>query len=264
MSELPDPLVPTHVDCTDLDGFMLNVERLMASELVALSSHEVVAAGLFLWCRAWKQTPAASLPDDDRVNAAFSRLSPARFKKLKSEIMRGFIKCADGRLYHRVLAEEALRAFEKKTAFRRKRETDKERLKKWRETQDETRFETNHETELKRVSSRKDRDGTGTGRDRDLPNQESRNLKTSSNSPARDPVDNSGSGGSGFLNENSGGVFVPTAATLDEIVRIAPGWDIVKLLALYRPWAAKRGEARDEQRAFIGWFKNFSKGKSPK
>lgn len=148
MRDLPEPPVPADCDCTDLDGFMLNVERLMASELVALSNHEVVAGALFLWCRAWKQRPAASLPDDDRVLAAFARLSLPRFRKLKSEVARGFIKCSDGRLYHPVLAAEALTAWEKKKAFQAKREADAERLRKWRQSQrgnadepsDETRF----------------------------------------------------------------------------------------------------------------------------
>jgi uncharacterized protein YdaU (DUF1376 family) len=140
------PLTAPDCDCTDLDGFMLNVERLMASELVALSSHEVVAAALFVWCRAWKQKPAASLPDDDRVIAAFCRLSTARFRRLKPEIMRGFIKCSDGRLYHKTLAEEAMRAFAKKVTFQKKRASDSERLRSWRERRSETHSETPHET----------------------------------------------------------------------------------------------------------------------
>lgn len=148
MTEPPAPMTPPKCDCTDLDSFMLNVERLMASELVALASHEAIAAALFLWCRAWKQMPAASLPDDDKVNAAFARLPLPRFRKLKADIMRGFVKCSDGRLYNKTLAAEALRAYERKGAFQRKRETDNERLKKWREkhkgnssdTHDETRF----------------------------------------------------------------------------------------------------------------------------
>lgn len=146
MSNLPEPLVPVNCDCTDLDGFMLNVERLMASELVALSSHEVVAACLFVWCRAWKQKPAASLPDDDRVIAAFARLPLARFRKLKSEVLRGFVKCSDGRLYHRFLATEAATAFARKVAFRHKRAGDAERLRKWRTSQRETSDETQYET----------------------------------------------------------------------------------------------------------------------
>lgn len=157
----PEPLVSPEVDCSDLDGFMLNVERLMASELVALGSHEEIAAALFLWCRAWKQSPAASLPDDDRVNAAFARLSLARFKKLKANVMRGFVKCSDGRLYHRFLAREAQAAFDRKEAFRRKRDADAERLRKWRgeksERVDETHTETKSET---RVSAKQKRDSS--------------------------------------------------------------------------------------------------------
>lgn len=141
---LPEPLTPPDCDCTDLDGFMLNVERLMASELVALHNHEIVAATLFLWCRAWKQLPAASLPDDDRINAAFARMPLARFKKLKNGVLHGFVKCSDGRLYHNYLASEAIKAWDRKIAFRKRREVDAERLRDWRankpRTQDETRF----------------------------------------------------------------------------------------------------------------------------
>ncbi len=168
-SDLPAPLLAADVDVRDLDGFMLNVERLMASELVALSSHEVIAAALFLWCRAWKQLPAASLPDDDRVIAAFARLPLPKFRKIKPEILRGFIKCSDGRLYHKVLVGEAVSAFGRKKAFHGRRERDAERLRQWRLKQprnaDETHDETPDETRFVR-------EGQGQGRDRDLKKKE--------------------------------------------------------------------------------------------
>lgn len=172
--ELPDPLVPAECDCTDLDSFMLNVEKLMASELVAISSNEIVGAAVFLWCRAWKQRPSASLPDDDRVIAAFARLPLAKFRKVRDQVLRGFVKCSDGRLYHRTLAAEAVRAWTHKLKFQSKREADAERLEKWRkkqrETQSETRFDTQDEThdETRFVAEGRDetlRDGTGTLRD---------------------------------------------------------------------------------------------------
>lgn len=144
-TDLPPPPVPPECDCTDLDGFMLNVERLMASELVALSGHEVVGAALFLWCRAWKQRPAASVPDDNRVMAAYARLTLKRFRQIKDEVLRGFVKCSDGRLYHLVLAVEALKAWEKKKMFQAKREADAERLRKWRQSQRSTGGETRDE-----------------------------------------------------------------------------------------------------------------------
>lgn len=164
MSELNNPPIPADTDVRDLDGFMLNVERLMASELVALSSHEVVAASLFLWCRAWKQLPAASLPDDERVIAAFARLPLPRFRKLRPEVMRGFVLCSDGRWYHKVLAVEAARAHGRKKRFNAKRETDAERLRKWRESHRETPPETHGETRNEmHVETRFVQEGTGSG-----------------------------------------------------------------------------------------------------
>ena len=99
------------VDCSDLDGFMLNTERLMSSELLALHGNDVLGAALLLWCRAWKQRPAASLPDDDRVLAAFARLPLKKFREIKDAVMRGFVKCNDGRLYHKFLSGEATKAY---------------------------------------------------------------------------------------------------------------------------------------------------------
>lgn len=146
---LPRPLTPEDCDCTDLDGFMLNVERLLGSELVALSSHEVIGAAVLVWSRAWKQRPAASIPDDDKVIAAFARMKIGRYRKLKEEILRGFVKCSDGRLYHKVLAVEAVNAFGRKQAFRKKREADAERLRHWRKSRGETGDETHSETRFR-------------------------------------------------------------------------------------------------------------------
>src|SRR5208283_1716463 len=72
ISILPKPLVPPDLDLRNLHGFMLDAERLMASELWALSTGEEFKAAVGLWCRAWKQIPAGSLPNDEKILAAFS------------------------------------------------------------------------------------------------------------------------------------------------------------------------------------------------
>ena len=117
---LPEPYTTADIDVRDMDGFMLNTERLLASELWALSTGEEFKAAMGLWCRAWKQIPAASLPDDERVLASFAGVPQARWKKVRLMAMRGFDLCSDGRLYHKVLAEDAKRAMAKK-AERRER-----------------------------------------------------------------------------------------------------------------------------------------------
>lgn len=111
--KLPAPLTPANCDLRDFDGFLMNVERLLASELWALSTPEEFKCAMALWCRAWKQVPCASLPDDDKVLAAFSGAG-RRWQKVKRLALRGFVKCSDGRLYHATLSQDALRAMKAK------------------------------------------------------------------------------------------------------------------------------------------------------
>jgi uncharacterized protein YdaU (DUF1376 family) len=146
MTDLPDPLTPPamvgpEVDLRGFSGFMLNVDRLLASELVALGKPEECWAAVMLWCRAWKQSPPASLPNDDRILAAFSG-SGSRWPKVKEVALRGFVLCSDGRLYHQVLADEANAAWQKRKAYK----ADQERLKVWRANKKKDSSETPHET----------------------------------------------------------------------------------------------------------------------
>jgi uncharacterized protein YdaU (DUF1376 family) len=114
----PDPFTTPEIDLRDLDGFLLNAERLLASELWALSTGEEFKAAMGLWCRAWKQIPAGSLPNDERVLASFAGIAPGRWAKVRTIAMRGWVLCSDGKFYHPVLCEDARRAFGKKQAFR--------------------------------------------------------------------------------------------------------------------------------------------------
>ena len=111
MTDIPAPPVPADCDLRGMPGFMLDTERLMASELWALSDGQTFKAAMGLWCRAWRQVPAASLPDDDAVLRAFAGMPASAWKKAKDMALRGFVKCSDGRLYHLVLAEDAARAW---------------------------------------------------------------------------------------------------------------------------------------------------------
>lgn len=140
------PLVPADCDVRSLPSFDLYVDRLISSELSAVASGEEFRAAVMLWCRAWKQMPAASLPDDDRVLASFVGRSVPQWRKLRGEALRGFVKCSDGRLYHALIAELAIKGDASRRKFLAKREADNERLRKWRQTKDETPNETLGET----------------------------------------------------------------------------------------------------------------------
>ena len=130
-NRLPPPLVSPEVDLRGFPGFMLNVERLLASELVALCTPEEGWAAVMLWARAWQQSPPASLPDDNRLLAAFSGAGK-RWPKIRDMALRGFVKCSDGRLYHRVLAEEANEAWERRREHRDIQDNKNNRQKRWR------------------------------------------------------------------------------------------------------------------------------------
>ncbi len=134
---------------------MLNVERLLASELWAVATGEQLKAAFALWCRAWKQVPAASLPNDMKIIAAFSGMGrEPMFNRHKHVVMRGFVLCSDNRWYHRTLAEDANRAWLMKRRRATERNAEAERVKRWRERRSngyETPYETPYVTRTKGV-----------------------------------------------------------------------------------------------------------------
>lgn len=113
MVDLPDPPVPGDVDLRDFQFMPLDVLRLRDSDIAGLASGEEFKAAVLLWCVAWHQVPAGSLPDDDRLLARYSGAGPA-WRKVRDMALRGFEKCADGRLYHPVICEKAMEAWGKR------------------------------------------------------------------------------------------------------------------------------------------------------
>lgn len=117
MSTLPPPMVPADVDLRNFGFMPLDALRLRDSDLAALSTGDEFKAAVLLWCVAWHQVPAASLPKDDRLLARFSEAG-ANWRRVKDMALRGFVECSDGRLYHPVIAEKALESWNKKLAQR--------------------------------------------------------------------------------------------------------------------------------------------------
>ena len=114
------PLVPAEVDLRDFPYMPLDVGRLRDSDLTGIATGDEFRAAVVLWCAAWHQVPAASLPDDDRVLArlaGFGRDVDA-WHVVRDVALRGFVTCNDGRLYHPVIAEKAIDAWEAKASQR--------------------------------------------------------------------------------------------------------------------------------------------------
>lgn len=128
------PLTPADCDLRDFAFMPLDATRLLDSDLFALSTGDEFKAALALWCKAWLQIPAASLPNDDRVLAHLSGAG-SKWKKVKEMALRGFVLCDDGRLYHPVVAEKANDAWAKKQSYRDR--SKKGNAKRWGSQKDE-------------------------------------------------------------------------------------------------------------------------------
>jgi 5-methylcytosine-specific restriction endonuclease McrA len=113
---LPAPLTPPDLDLRDFDWMPLQVVRLRDSGIVVVASAEAFRAAVLLWCAAWHQVPAASLPKDEKLLCSLAGLGRdlKTWRPLSSDALRGFIECSDGRLYHPVIAEKAIESGSKK------------------------------------------------------------------------------------------------------------------------------------------------------
>lgn len=115
----------------------LHVARLRDSDLAAEEDPEACWYAVLLWAASWHQLPAASLPDNDAVLTKLIGLGRdlKTFRKHRAGAMRGFVKCADGRLYHPIVAEQAIAAWEGK--LRQRWRAECARIKKHNQRHDD-------------------------------------------------------------------------------------------------------------------------------
>ncbi|MPV69446.1 DUF1376 domain-containing protein [Burkholderia sp. BE17] len=111
MSDLPLPLTPADADLRNFREMPIDVPRLLGSDLVHDESPEACWSAMLLWCVSWHEVPAGSIPDNDDWLAKRAgywhkgKLDPT-WHDVRAGALHGWIKCADGRLYHPVLAEK--------------------------------------------------------------------------------------------------------------------------------------------------------------
>lgn len=159
------PLTPPDCDLRGLEYMPLLGHHLFGSEFNARASDSEWRAALTLWWAAWMQVPAASLPDDDIALCRLADLGRdmKTWRKLREVALHGFTKCDDGRLYHPVLAKQALLAWDKRIK-------ERERKAKWRAEK------TGQNADVPR-----DTPGTGQGQDAEVPADGTRRDGTGQN-----------------------------------------------------------------------------------
>lgn len=131
---LPDPLTPPDCDLRNFPYMPLFVERIVNSETVN-GDPSAAQAALLLWCRAWHEKPAASVPDDDVALARMAGYGRdvRKWRRVREKgALRGFVLCSDGRLYHPLVAEAALNAWGDKQGQGRRTFAAREALKEKR------------------------------------------------------------------------------------------------------------------------------------
>ncbi|WP_338332013.1 DUF1376 domain-containing protein [Acetobacter sp. LMG 32666] len=113
----PAPLTPPQSDLRGLPFMPLDTCRLLDSDLFALSTGDGFKCAVALWCKAWQQVPAGSLPHNERVLAHLSGAG-GRWPGLRAMALHGWVVCSDGRLYHPVIAQKANQAWKARLAQR--------------------------------------------------------------------------------------------------------------------------------------------------
>ncbi|MCC6105917.1 hypothetical protein [Acetobacter sp.] len=174
-STMPEPLTPADCDLRGYDFMPFYGVRYFRSSSYMQAAARNPRAGLAamkLWWEAWSQVPCGSLPDDDIELGMLADFGTDKrgWARAKEIALRGFVKCSDGRLYHKELCEIALDKFDLRLKSDEKREADRERLKAWRAKQKdgvkqpniETHSETDNETQTETVSETLDETGDET------------------------------------------------------------------------------------------------------
>lgn len=120
--EKPAPLVPDYVDLSSLEYMPLYIAKLRGSKawLVCKRRPELAYYLQNLWMTAWQERPAGSIEADDDVMAEAAKCGTFElWVDLKSELLRGWVMCSDGRYYCRSMVPMVQRGWKLVTGKRK-------------------------------------------------------------------------------------------------------------------------------------------------
>lgn len=124
-SEIPDAPYDKHTSAGSY-GFDLDVQRMQNSDSWAVCPAEIRPWMMMSWVISWVQRPCGSLPGDDELIAAKLGCSPEFLQVHRKSILRGWVRHADGRLYHPVVTEEVLKMVQSRDKWRTKKQGQRE------------------------------------------------------------------------------------------------------------------------------------------
>ncbi|KQV66623.1 DUF1376 domain-containing protein [Caulobacter sp. Root343] len=132
-AQLPDPLTSTDCDLRGLPYMPFEVQNILISDLVLLSTGDEFKAAMLLRAASWSRIPAASLPDEPRALAKLAGVDFCDWEKVKDRALHGWVKCSDGFLYHPDVADRAMNALPDHQVFQEKRSGDAARKRRERD-----------------------------------------------------------------------------------------------------------------------------------
>jgi uncharacterized protein YdaU (DUF1376 family) len=87
-------------------AFLLYAQDFVSDSKVEAMTTREVGAYFLLLCKAWHETPVATIPNNDRVLARWARLTPIEWAECRDAVLSPFKLCPDNRLLSPRLSSE--------------------------------------------------------------------------------------------------------------------------------------------------------------
>lgn len=98
-------------------AFRFYVDDFISDSAVDAMTNEELGIYVRFLCKAWKEDPVGTIPDDDRILANWAKATTATWKKCKAGVLRAFTSGGDGRYHQKRMKVE----WEKAKAYHEER-----------------------------------------------------------------------------------------------------------------------------------------------
>lgn len=92
--------------CDHPPAFLLYVDEFTSDGVVEAMTTKEVGAYFLLLCKAWRENPPGSIPDDDRVLARWARLTPDEWTECRTGVLAAFTLGTDSRWHQKRMRAE--------------------------------------------------------------------------------------------------------------------------------------------------------------